>query len=101
ETDPNVHAFWPRLSTEPIDNNLQQSSWWSRDGSFLRVKSVELGFSPKGLERIRLGPGTRIYVSSENPLVFSSFKLWDPEMGRRGLRYPPNRRFNIGIQLSL
>ncbi|WP_325641765.1 TonB-dependent receptor [Parapedobacter sp.] len=101
ETNPNVHAFWPRLSTEPIDNNLRQSSWWLRDASFLRLKSVELGYSPKGLKRIGLGEGTRIYVSSENPLVFSSFKLWDPEMGRRGLRYPPNKRFNIGIQLSL
>ena len=101
ETNPNVHAFWPRLSTEPIDNNLQQSSWWLRDGSFMRLKSVEIGYSPKGLERIGLGPGTRIYVSTENPMVFSKFKLWDPEMGRRGLRYPPNKRFNIGIQLSL
>ncbi len=101
ETNPNVHAFWPRLSTEPIENNLQQSSWWLRDGSFMRLKSVELGYSPQGLKRIGLGEGTRIYVSAENPLVVSRFKLWDPEMGRRGLRYPPNKRFNIGIQLSL
>lgn len=101
ETNPNVHAFWPRLSTFPIENNMQQSSWWLRDASFMRLKSVELGYSPKGLERIGLGPGTRIYLTAENPLLFSRFKLWDAEMGRRGLRYPPNKRFNIGIQLSL
>ncbi|SFC61329.1 TonB-linked outer membrane protein, SusC/RagA family [Parapedobacter composti] len=101
ETNPNVHAFWPRLSTDPITNNLQQSSWWLRDGSFMRLKQVEIGYSPKGLKRIGLGEGTRIYLIAENPLVFSRFKLWDPEMGRRGLRYPPNKRFNIGMQVSL
>lgn len=101
ETDPNVHAFWPRLSTDPLPNNTQQSSWWLRDASFLRLKSLEVGYSPKGLERFGLGPGTRIYLSTENPMVFSRFKLWDPEMGRRGLRYPPNRRFNIGIQVAI
>lgn len=101
ETNPNVHAFWPRLSTDPLPNNTQQSSWWLRDASFLRLKQIEIGYSPKGLERFGLGHGTRIYISSENPMVFSRFKLWDPEMGRRGLRYPPNRRFNVGIQLAI
>lgn len=101
ETNPNVHAFWPRLSTDPLPNNTQQSSWWLRDASFLRLKSVEIGYNPKGLKRLGLGDGTRIYISTENPWVFSAFDLWDPEMGRRGLRYPPNRRFNLGIQLAL
>jgi hypothetical protein len=88
------------LSTAPLDNNIQQSSWWLRDASFLRLKSVEIGYNPKGLKRFGLGTGSRIYVSTENLLVFSGFKQWDPEMGRRGLRYPPNRRFNVGIQLA-
>ncbi|MBE8713854.1 SusC/RagA family TonB-linked outer membrane protein [Sphingobacterium hungaricum] len=99
ETNPNIHAFWPRLSTEPVNNNTQQSSWWLRDASFLRLKSLELGFSPKTLKRIGLNPGSRIYFSSENLHVFSPFKLWDPEVGRNGLGYPPNKRFNVGIQL--
>ncbi len=99
ETDPNVHAFWPRLSTEPINNNVQQSSWWMREGSFLRLKSLEIGFSPKNLKRFGLNKGSRIYFSGENMFVTSPFKLWDPEMGRNGLGYPPNKRFNVGIQL--
>ena len=99
ETNPNTHAFWPRLSTEPINNNTQQSSWWMRDGSFMRLKSVEIGFSPKGLKRFGINKGSRIYISGENLMVTSPFKLWDPEMGRNGLGYPPNKRFNIGIQL--
>lgn len=100
ETNPNVHAFWPRLSTFPVDNNIQQSSWWLRDGSFLRLKSVELGYSLRKLKRFGIKEGSRFYLSTENPLVFSSFKLWDPEMRDKGLGYPTNRRFNAGIQLT-
>lgn len=101
EVNPDVHAFWPRLSTSPINNNTRQSSWWLRDGSFMRLKSVEFGFSPKMLKRHGIKQGSRIYISAENLLTFSSFDLWDPEMGRRGLGYPPNKRFNAGIQLTL
>jgi TonB-linked SusC/RagA family outer membrane protein len=101
ETNPNVHAFWPRLSTEPLPNNTQTSTWWLRDGSFLRLKTVEIGYNlPKGTFQ-KLGlQNSRVYFSGENLLVFSPFDLWDPEMGRAGLGYPPNRRFNVGIQLS-
>jgi TonB-linked SusC/RagA family outer membrane protein len=99
ETDPNPHAFWPRLSTNTYDNNTQQSSWWLRDASFLRLKTLEIGYNLPGFDKIGL-KASRIYFSSENLFVLSSFKLWDPEMGSNGLNYPPNKRFNIGIQLS-
>jgi TonB-linked SusC/RagA family outer membrane protein len=111
ETRPNVHAFWPRLSTEAIDNNTPNypvdnpneefptSSWWLRDGSFLRLKNVELGYNLPGIKKISI-KNSRVYFSAENIFVISPFKLWDPEMGRNGLAYPPNRRFNLGIQLS-
>ena len=99
ETNPNVYAFWPRLSTTLINNNIQQSSWWLRDGSFLRLKSVEAGYNFPQLTK--LGVKTcRLYVTLENLFVLSKFKLWDPEMGRNGLGYPPNRRFNLGLQVS-
>src|SRR5690606_2170461 len=42
ETNPDVHAFWPRLSVDPLANNTQRSTWWLRDGSFIRLKSVEV-----------------------------------------------------------
>ncbi|WP_346237215.1 TonB-dependent receptor [Niabella insulamsoli] len=99
ETNPNVHAFWPRLSTEPLNNNTRQSSWWLRDGSFTRLKQVELGYSPKIFQRIGIKQGSRIYFTGENLLVFSKFKLWDPEVRENGLAYPPNKRYNIGFQL--
>ena len=101
ETNPDVHAFWPRLSVEPVNNNTRTSSWWMRDVSFLRLKTVEAGYNLPDNTFKRIGmKSSRIYFSAENLFVLSSFKLWDPEMGRGGLGYPPNRRFNIGVQLS-
>jgi hypothetical protein len=99
EDNPNVHAFWPRLSTDPLSNNTQQSSWWLRDGSFMRLKNIELGYSLPGIEKVSV-QSCRIYASAENVFVISPFKLWDPEMGSGGLGYPINKRFNVGIQLS-
>ena len=99
ETNPDVHAFWPRLSTHEIANNRRQSSWWLRDGSFLRLRTVEMGYNFGSLPAIRL-ENARIYFSGENLFLVSRFKLWDPEQRENGLGYPLNRRFNLGIQIS-
>jgi TonB-linked SusC/RagA family outer membrane protein len=99
ETDPNVHAFWPRLSVYPLENNTQYSSWWLRDGTFMRLKQVEIGYNIREINKLLLKSG-RIYFSVDNVFYLSTFKLWDPEMGSSGRGYPPNRRFNIGLLLQ-
>lgn len=101
ENDRNPYAFWPRLNNVFSENNDQSSSWWLRDGSFMRLKSAELGFTipPKSLKRYGL-TNCRIYLNGTNLLTFSSFKLWDPEMGSSGLGYPIQRVMNVGIQIG-
>jgi TonB-linked SusC/RagA family outer membrane protein len=99
ETNPDVHAFWPRLSTEPLENNVKRSSWWLREGTFIRLKSLEMGYNIPIAKKLGLQT-CRFYFSCENLFHFSSFKLWDPEMGGNGLSYPINRRFNIGLLVS-
>ncbi len=99
ETNPNIHAFWPRLTTNPTTNNLQQSSWWLRNNSFLRLKTVEAGYNFGGWDKIHL-QNIRLYFTAENLFAFTPFKLWDPEVGRHGLKYPLNRRFNVGVHLN-
>jgi TonB-linked SusC/RagA family outer membrane protein len=99
EADPDVYSFWPRLSTTPILNNMVQSSWWLRDGSFLRMKTIEAGYNFQKLENIGL-QNVRLYATVENLFVISKFKMWDPEKRRAGLGYPPNRRFSLGLQLN-
>ncbi|GAP71632.1 TonB-dependent receptor [Candidatus Symbiothrix dinenymphae] len=99
EANPDVHAAWPRLSMEAIPNNTVSSTWWLRDGSFLRLKSIELGYNFPAIAKIKM-QGCRLYFSAENLATFSAFKLWDPELGGNGLGYPLNRRFNVGLQVS-
>lgn len=101
DENPDPNAFWPRMSVNAVANNEKASTWWLRDGSFLRLKSVELGYSlpQKLLEKINVEKA-RFYASGTNLLVFSKFKLWDPEMGGRGLGYPPQRIINVGLNFN-
>jgi len=101
EANRDIYALWPRLSPQWEDNNLVRNTWYMQDGTFLRLKSVELGYSlPKNLYK-RFGiEFMRLYGSGTNLLTFSRFKLWDPEMGGNGLGYPVQRVFNVGLQVS-
>jgi TonB-linked SusC/RagA family outer membrane protein len=101
ESNRDIFALYPRLSDSYIDNNVEPSTWWMRDGSFLRLKSVEIGYSlpEKTATKIYM-KSLRVYVSGTNLLTFSKFKLWDPEMGGNGLGYPVQQVFNFGVQLS-
>lgn len=102
EANQNMYAFWPRLSDTAISNNNQKSTWWLRDGTFLRMKSAEIGYTlPKRISSKAKLENFRIYVSGTNLFNISKFKTWDTEMGGNGLGYPVQRVFNIGVQLSL
>ncbi len=101
ETNRDIYALWPRLSDSAEPNNTARSTWFMQDGSFLRLKSVEIGYSlPKRIfDRMGLEQA-RFYVSGTNLLMFSKFKLWDAEMGGNGLGYPVQRVVNLGVQVS-
>ena len=101
ETNRNPHALWPRLSNQINNNNIQTSTWFMRDGSFLRLKSLEFGYSipEKLIQRIKLVK-VRVYFAGTNLLTFSRFNLWDPEMAGNGLGYPVQKVYNFGVQAS-
>nr|WP_197718652.1 TonB-dependent receptor [Pedobacter schmidteae] len=101
EDNRNMQAFWPRLSPNVSANNTQTSNWWMRNGSFLRLKSVELGYNLSGKSVAKLGIGSiRVYASGTNLFVKSSFKMWDPEQGSNGLGYPLQKVFNFGVNVQ-
>lgn len=96
-----IYALWPRLSDRHISNNTQRSTWFMRDGSFLRLKSVELGYTiPKKITTTIGAQNLRCYFSGTNLLTLSKFKLWDPEMAGDGLGYPIQKVFNFGLQVT-
>jgi len=101
ESNRDVYALWPRLSVESNSNNTQTSTWFMRDGTFLRLKQLEVGYNlPKKL-REKVGMSTcRLYFNANNLLTFSKFKLWDVEMGGNGLGYPIQRTLNLGLNIS-
>ena len=101
ESNRDLHALWPRLSTSVNPNNDQTSTWFMRNGAFLRLKSVELGYTlpQRVTHRLHLEK-TRFYLSGTNLLLMSQFKLWDVEMAGNGLDYPVQRVMNVGVQLS-
>lgn len=102
EANPNVYAAWPRLSAYTVANNTQMSTWFMRDGTFLRLKSAEFGYTlPREIASKAKIANLRVYLSGTNLLSWSKFKLWDTEMGGDGLGYPVQRVFNIGLQVSL
>ena len=103
EDNQNINALWPRLSTTGIghNNNAQTSTWFMRDGAFLRLKQLELGYTiPAQTLKSLSMESFRLYLSSTNLLSWSKFDLWDVEMGGNGLGYPIQKVFNIGIQAT-
>jgi TonB-linked SusC/RagA family outer membrane protein len=104
EEDQDLYALWPRLSTVSaagVDNNAQRSTWFMRNGSFLRLKQVELGYTlPQHLLDKFHMKSLRIYMNSTNPYLWSNFKLWDVEMGGNGLGYPIQKVFNLGVKVD-
>ena len=91
EANPNPSAQYPRLGLTDADtgNNHQVSTYWLRNGSFLRFKTLEVGYN------FKYG---RVYLNGDNIAVFSPFKYWDPEL--EWYKYPLQRTFNIGLQLN-
>jgi hypothetical protein len=65
------------------------SSFWLRNASFIRFKTLELGYTFNNKHRI--------YFRADNLAVFSEFKEWDPELSWNS--YPLSQTFNIGAQL--
>ena len=102
----NARALYPRLSLNGqagSSNNSQTSSWWQRNGAFMRLKNVEFGytFPKKWMTSTRVFQSLRVYLSGNNLCTFSAFKLWDPEIGGGdGGSYPPNRVYMIGLNAN-
>lgn len=99
--DPN--AKYPRLSYGGNENNYRASTYWLRNGTYLRLKNMEVGYTlPKSIvNKIRLN-NIRIYFMGTNLVTFSDFKLWDPELGSsNGQKYPLSRSYTLGLTINI
>ena len=99
-----VNASYPRLSYGANNNNFRSSTFWLRDGRYLRLKNLDFGYSlPKSaVNRLHMN-SMRFYVSGTNLLLlYKKFDTWDPEsLQPRGEDYPITKAVTVGLQLNL
>ena len=90
----NPTAKYPRLTDTYNNNNTAASTYWLRNGRFLKLKNAEIGYSFKKV---------RVYANGTNLLTFSPFDLWDPEMGGGNYttKYPTQITINVGCQITI
>ncbi len=89
-------------------NSFRDSDYFIEDGSFIRVQNVSLGYTLPVSNVIR---NARIYISAQNPLLFTNYSGFDPEVNNRGQNnlnrgddydaYPRSRTFTVGVNLGL
>lgn len=98
-----IHAKYPRLTYGKNSNNNRASTYWLRDGSYLRLKNLEIGYTlPKAFVSKMHIQNVRFYFMATNLLTFSEFDLWDPELGSsNGQQYPLSRTFTLGMTINL
>lgn len=114
-TGPGSTNDYPRASWDGSGNNARFSTRFLEDGSYTRLKNIQLGYTVPGtvLEKIRVS-GLRIYFSATNLLTFTKYSGMDPEMtvsdnardesdramGMDWGTYPSAKSFNLGINLT-
>lgn len=100
----NAAAKWPRafMKAAAVDNrNSQSSTWWLRDASFVRLKSMELGYTfPRNLTKHIGVEKLRIYANGNNLFTIDSMGIFDPEMTAGIGGYPIQRTLTFGANVT-
>jgi hypothetical protein len=95
----NPNAKYPRLSYGGNANNYRPSTFWMRNGAYLRFKTMDVGYTipAKIATRLRLSK-MRVYLLAQNLMVWDAVKVWDPEMASSdGTRYPLPKTITLGM----
>lgn len=101
----NAAAKWPRAylkESQVRGNNALSSTWWLRDASFVRLKSLEIGYTlPKTLIQTIGLENLRVYVNGSNLFTIDSVGIFDPEMtdGIKG-GYSLQRTWTFGLNVT-
>ena len=92
-------ATLPRLSIEENLNNYRSNSTWLRNGSFLKLRSLEIYYKlPETLTSKMKLAQARLYLRGMNLFSIDDVKVLDPEEIR--VVYPTMTSFNLGFQIG-
>lgn len=94
-------AGYPRLSIGSAQNNRVNSDYWLKDASYLRLKSLEVGYTVPAVASGKIGlSGVRVYVAGYNLMTWDDIEFTDPESAANGIGYPVARYLSAGLNIS-
>ena len=94
-----ANALYPRLSTENVANNAQNSTIWYRNVNWLKMRDIELYYKlpEKVIKPLRMS-AARVFVQGQNLLSFDNISAMDGENLNTG--YPVMKGVNIGLSVQ-
>lgn len=98
----NANAKYPRLGVQTRSNGGKSSSWWVKDGSYIRLKNAQVGYTlPAMLTKKVNIERVRFYISGGNLFTLDHLPYLDPEMPdvNQGY-YPQQRTMEFGLNLT-
>ncbi len=111
----NPNGSDPRLAVDiPTDpevsfNNMAQTSRWLEDGSYIRLRNIEIGYSiPNNTLRKTGISNLHVYISGQNLLTITKYKGLDPDVQGTGIitrgfdagNWPASRIYSLGLQFG-
>jgi TonB-linked SusC/RagA family outer membrane protein len=92
-----------RSESSGTANNYRNSTFWLRNGAYLRFKTLEVGYTvPKHITNKAHMNTVRVFFIGTNLFVWDYIKYWDPELAsENGLKYPLAKTFTFGLTLNL
>ena len=106
-TGPGTSNKYPRFVVGD-GTNWQSSDLYVTDGSYMRLKNIQLGYTlPKNITQRFYVNNLRVYVAAENLLTFTKYAGYDPEISSGGTSlgvdygvYPQSRTFTVGVNVG-
>lgn len=101
-------ARYPRYSFTDGNSNIRVSDRYVEDGSFIKVKNLQLGYTLPASAAGKVFSRVRVYVQVRNAFIFTKYTGFDPEIpggildtGVDRGAYPQPRTYSIGLDIKL
>ena len=109
-TPKNPNASYARLSIKDDNHNMRASSQWVKNGNFLRISNIQIGYTlPREIAKKLLIQNARVYLGISNLATISPYNTYgDPEVGQGSVlytgldtgRYPMPRTYTMGVNVT-
>jgi TonB-linked SusC/RagA family outer membrane protein len=98
----------PRYSFDDANSNIRVSDRYVEDGSFVKIKNIQLGYTFPASVTHKILSRLRIYAQVKNAYTFTKYSGFDPEIAGGTLdtgidrgAYPQARTYAVGIDIKL